>query len=234
MEEENKEVVEGKEAIIKKESTSIIKKLAKKNRKLLSKIGIVVIVVLFLVVGFFVGSKIPMKDEDKVGNLTFKDVGKLATQEGYVTVVGTIDKNRKIYAIDIPLTQSICVFSIDVIVSAGYDFAEIVPEIVKPTETENGKIIIKLPLASILYCNAVAGSQKKYYESESIFTNINFDDYFGKENDLVNKAKTNAVKNGLLERARENAKTVLSSFILSVIGDEPYDIIFEDIGEIYY
>ena len=43
-----------------------------------------------------------------------------------------------------------------------------------------------------------------------------------------------AVKNGLLVKAKENAKTVLTGFIKGFIGDEPYDIEFVDVEETYY
>ncbi len=189
---------------------------------------------MFVVVGFYWGSKNPIEGEDKAGSLSFKDVGNLVTQEAYITMIGSIDKNRKIYSFEIPLTQSICIFSVDVQITAGYDFTQIVPEITKPTETENGKIVIKLPTAKTMYYGLVPNSHKVYYDKESIFTNVDATDLFGKENELVNNALTTAVKNGLLVKAKENAKTVLTGFIKGFIGDEPYDIEFVDVEETYY
>ena len=243
MSEENNEVVKAEDKTIEKVDSkenetntkknslfSIVSNMSKKTKKFL----VVVLLALFVVVGFYWGSKNPIEGEDKAGSLSFKDVGNLVTQEAYITMIGSIDKNRKIYSFEIPLTQSICIFSVDVQITAGYDFTQIVPEITKPTETENGKIVIKLPNAKTMYYGLVPGSHKVYYEEESIFTNVDSTDLFGKENELVNNALTMAVKNGLLVKAKENAKTVLTGFIKGFIGDEPYDIEFVDVEETYY
>ena len=247
MSEENNEVVKTEDKTIEKVDSkenetntkknslfSIVSNMSKKTKKFLGKVAVVVLLALFVVVGFYWGSKNSIEGEDKAGSLSFKDVGNLVTQEAYITVIGSIDKNRKIYSFEIPLTQSICIFSVDVQITAGYDFTQIVPEITKPTETENGKIVIKLPTAKTMYYGLVPKSHKIYYDKESIFTNLDATDLFGKENELVNNALTMAVKNGLLVKAKENAKTVLTGFIKGFIGDEPYDIEFVDVEETYY
>ncbi|MGN1398463.1 MAG: DUF4230 domain-containing protein [Erysipelotrichaceae bacterium] len=242
MSEENREIIEEEntnDSEVKK-ADSITEKDNKANkklsiRKLLKywKLVLILLAVVAISLVYVFGTK-QTKQEDKAANLSFANVGNLVTQEAYITMVGSIDKNRKIYAFEVPLTQSICIFSIDVQITAGYDFSQITPEITKPTETERGKIVIKLPNASIMYYGLVPDSHKVYYDSESIFTNIESTELFSKEDELVNKALTEAVKNGLLKKAKENAKTILKGFVEGFIDDEPYDIIFEDVEEMYY
>ena len=45
--------------------------------------------------------------------------------------------------------------------------------------------------------------------------------------ELKDRAEENAVANGLLEKARENAETILTSFFAQVYDLDEYEIVFE-------
>ena len=63
---------------------------------------------------------------NKTTKLGFENIGELATQSAYCTGVGSTDDWRKMFgSIKIPFTESKYVFSCDVVIKAGYDFADI-------------------------------------------------------------------------------------------------------------
>ncbi|MGN0493479.1 MAG: hypothetical protein ACI4F7_07515 [Acutalibacteraceae bacterium] len=74
-----------------------------KNPKLI----ILIVLILAIALGAFsVGKRINLKTEEKTVNLSFKDIGKLSTQEAYVTKVEAMTKDRKFFGTDvkIPIT----------------------------------------------------------------------------------------------------------------------------------
>ena len=75
-----------------------------------------------------------------------KDIGELATQSGYFTSVQTIQSNRELFGIEIPLSRSNYIFSYDGTIKAGLDFGDIVVEV----DDLQRKIKIKLPEIRIL------------------------------------------------------------------------------------
>ena len=83
-----------------------------------------------------------------------KDIGELATQSGYFTSVQTIQSNRELFGIEIPLSRSNYIFSYDGVIKAGMDFGDIEVEV----DDLQRKIRIKLPEIKILSTEIDEGS----------------------------------------------------------------------------
>ena len=165
--------------------------------------------------------------EETVKELSFKDIGTLSTQEAYVTVVENMNDVRQVLGINIPGTKSVCVFSHEFLITAGYNFEEIETEVIEKNEDSKGKIIVKLPEAQILSSGILSDKEKVYYESESIFTNIKEEDKAKLRAEMGEKAENIAIENGILDKAKENAKKVLSSFIYKLYSEDDYKVVYE-------
>lgn len=129
---------------------------------------------------------------------------------------------RKLFGIDIPFTQSKYIYSYDVVIDAGYDSTQI-------EWSENNKTIeVKLPEPMILSNEIDLDSLVVYHEQESIYNQITLEETNQALQELKSTAEQDAINNGLLERARTNAETILTGFFSNVYDLEEYEIIFTD------
>ena len=75
--------------------------------------------------GLTIGITTVVSNESKTTKIDFKDIGELATQSAYTTVVNVEEASRNLLGIQIPFTESKYIYSYDVEVKAGIDFADI-------------------------------------------------------------------------------------------------------------
>ena len=158
--------------------------------------------------------------EEKPIKLGFEDIGELATQAAYTTIVEDTDVSRELFGVSIPFTQSKLIYSYDVVVKAGLDFDQ-----VKWTVSEN-KIKVEMPEIRILSSEIQFDSFQTYCENESIFRPVKIDENNQAIQEMVKKAETTAVENGLLENARENAEMMIKGFIYQNFDSQEYQISF--------
>lgn len=202
--------------------------------------NIISLIVVAVIVGglfYFVGRVTDKKDDsghmEVVTELSLKDIGTLATQEAHVTVVEAMDENRHLFdkKINIPFTNSVCIFSHDYQITAGYDFEKIKSTVEPKTENQKGVITVPLPDAKILTNGMVPDSEHVYYEKESMFNNLSEEKKAELRTKMGKDAKQIALDNGLLDNARSNAEKVLKNFIYNIYDSNDYDIVFEDVKE---
>lgn len=161
--------------------------------------------------------------------MSFRDIGELATTCAYVTEVNEINDPKKFFEMTIPFTTSRLIVSENYVIKAGYDFAQIIPEIEEPlTEGEKGTITITLPEPSILSNEARPETRKIWLESESIFNNIPEEKRNELEIQMKEDAQATAISNGIYSEARENAEKVLTSFIGNIDTFDGYEIVYID------
>lgn len=175
------------------------------NKKVIS-----VLVVLIIIFGVALGIGEFLKTNSKTTKLRFENIGELATQTAYTSTVEVVDKSRKLFNnFEIPFTQSKYIFSYDTEIKAGINFEKIEWDV-----DETSKIItVKLPKAMIISRDLKEDTFEVFHEQESIFCSITLSDINQSLEELENKAEKNAVQNGLLERAEENAQVIVSQFI---------------------
>ena len=185
-----------------------------------AKLAIGAVILVALAVVLTLGLSSIFNHEEKPTKLGFEDIGELATQAAYTTIVEDTDVSRELFGVSIPFTQSKLIYSYDVVVKAGLDFDQ-----VKWTVSEN-KIKVEMPEIRILSSEIQFDSFQTYYENESIFRPVKIDENNQAIQEMVKKAETTAVENGLLENARENAEMMIKGFIYQNFDSEEYQVTF--------
>lgn len=182
--------------------------------------GIILIIAVVCAIGF--GVKNYIVSDSKTTKIGFEDIGELAMQTAYCTEINVTDASRELFGMKIPFTQSKYIYSYDIEIKAGFDFTEIEWDV-------NGSTIeVRLPEAKILSSEVDQDSLEVYHEDESIFRQISLEENNEAVAKLRETAVNDAIENGLLENARENAESILTSFFAGVYDMDEYKIVFID------
>lgn len=199
-------------------------KVAKRKKSMVKTklIALIAVIVIALGAGLYFGKS--LSSESRITKLGFEDMGELATQAAYCTMVEDTEAARDLFGVEIPFTQSRLIYSYDVIVRAGLDFEQIEWSVDEP----NKVIEVKLPEIKVLNSELDTESFKLYLEDESIFRRISMEDNNNSMIEMEENARRQAVGNGLLDEARANAEAILRSFFAGVYDLEKYEIVFTD------
>lgn len=183
---------------------------------------LVVLLILFAAIAVALGFKTVFTTDGKTTHLGFEDMGELATQTAYSTEVEVLEDSRQLFGHTIPFTQSKYIYSYDVVIKAGMDFTAVT------WSEQDGTIRVRLPEMKILSSALDLDSFKVYHEDESIFQQITLEENNAAMAQLQARAEADAVANGLLEAARDNAETILTGFFASQYDLTEYDLRFLD------
>lgn len=199
-------------------------KVAKRKKSIVKAklIALIAVIVIALGAGLYFGKS--LSSESRITKLGFEDMGELATQAAYCTMVEDTEAARDLFGVEIPFTQSRLIYSYDVIVRAGLDFEQIEWSVDEP----NKVIEVKLPEIKVLNSELDTESFKLYLEDESIFRRISMEENNDSMIEMEENARRQAVGNGLLDEARANAEAILRSFFAGVYDLEKYEIVFTD------
>lgn len=159
-------------------------------------------------------------------SVEIKEIGELATVEYLYTNANKYSDPKQVLGVEFPFTTKSFVAKWDGIIKAGVDVAQIT---IKSNPIKN-EIIICLPEAEILSHEIDADSFETLDEKAGLFNPIHIEDV--RTFDASSKAamEERAIKNGLLEKALENAKKILSGLIASNPQiPQNYTITFETI-----
>lgn len=211
----------GKKSKIKSILTAI-----KKCPKIIKRGIIVLILIVVLALG--INYSYVFNKEAETLSIEFKNVGELVTQSAFIRVLEDSTVNRTIFEkFEIPFTESRKMFSYIVQVDAAINFEEIsIEDINESTKT----IKVKLPHAKVYNATPDLESFKSYIDSESWFSRIDSEKYNEALKDLTNQGKQDAIDNGILEKADENGKNIIESFIKSNKKYKEYNVEYEYIG----
>ena len=199
-------------------------KVAKRKKSMVKAklIALIAVIIIALGAGLYFGKS--LSSESRITKLGFEDMGELATQAAYCTMVEDTEAARDLFGVEIPFTQSRLIYSYDVIVRAGLDFEQIEWSVDEP----NKVIEVKLPEIKVLNSELDTESFKLYLEDESIFRRISMEENNDSMIEMEENARRQAVGNGLLDEARANAEAILRSFFAGVYDLEKYEIVFTD------
>ena len=142
------------------------------------------------------------------------EIEELGTVEYFYTSLGTVasDKNFKNTDLKIPFSSKMVAVAMDGVIKIGVD-----AELIKITTNEITKTItVTIPEARILSNEPDEETLTVYNEEEGVFNKITLEDGSLVRIDIKNKAKENALRNGLLEQARENAGEFVKCLIEAV------------------
>jgi hypothetical protein len=158
----------------------------------------------------------------KVTKLGFEDIGELATQSAYCTIVKEVDESKKLFeTIEIPFTQSKQIYSYDYTIKAGIDFSDVTYEIDDTHKT----IHVHMPKIKILSNEVDPDSLVVYYQNESVFNRIPLEKNGKALKQMQEMAEENAKENGLFKNAEKNAEQLLNGFFKQAYPD--YKIQYE-------
>lgn len=167
-------------------------------------LGILVVILLAAAVALW--AKTVLSADGRTARLGFEDIGELATQSAYCTEVEVTEASRELFGVTIPFTQSKYIYSYDVVIKAGLDFTDV------SWSEQDGTIRVTLPEIRVLSNEIDLDSLKVYHEDESLFRNITLEENNAALADLKARAEQDAIGNGLLEEARDNAQQILTAF----------------------
>lgn len=183
---------------------------------------IIGVVILLVIIAGVIGLREVISFQSKTTKIGFENIGEFATQTAYCTGLEVIDDSKKLFDVKIPFTQSKYIYSYDIVIKAGFDFEDI------EWEANETSIEVELPEMKVLSSEIDLDSFKVYHEEESAFNKITMTENNESMKDLKQTAEEDAIANGLLENARANAETILTSFFGNVYDLDKYEIIFKD------
>lgn len=170
----------------------------------------------------------PQKAEAKttIGDIEGKiqDIGELSTAEYVYKISGMIDKKGLTLPRNIVVTSSKVIYSYEGTIKAGIQFGEIQIDI--NTAQKPAKVYVHLPEAEIFSNELDNDSLEIYDEKYSNFNKINFSDINQSQAECKEKAEEAALDSGILEKASENAATMIRSMLYGFWDSEEYDIEF--------
>ncbi|MBP5309148.1 MAG: DUF4230 domain-containing protein [Lachnospiraceae bacterium] len=148
-----------------------------------------------------------------------KEMGTLITQEYYFTQVEEYKSTERVWIFD---SKASFIFSYDGVVTAGIDCNDI--DISKDDEAK--LIKVQIPKSEIIGVNIDHDSFKIYEEKEGLWNKLDMTKYNNSIIEFENEAKSKALNKGIIDKADENAKNLIESFINSLLEDNEYSIEF--------
>lgn len=144
----------------------------------------------------------------------------LVTSKYYYTTVGSYEDSKKFNNWNIPWTTKKIILSYDGTIAAGVDLKE------AEVTIGDKQIDIKLPEAKIISHEINHDSAKYYDEDNSIFNSISAQDTNNIFKDGKSKTEKEAIQNGLLTRATEDAQKALKTLLTSSSDTHDYQVNF--------
>ena len=151
-----------------------------------------------------------------------RELGLLVTDEYYFTEVVSYSSIKKLWKIDLGITESSYLASYDGVVRAGVDLAEASIE----KDEENRRITVTLPAAAITDVDIDPESFQLYSEKAGLGNPISAEDFNNSLVELETTAREKAVQRGLLTRADENAHTLVRNMIAALCDLNEYTLVF--------
>ena len=152
-----------------------------------------------------------------------RDMGFLVTEEYFFTQVVGFSSVKKLFSLELGITESRYLVSYDGVVTAGIDFSGITVE----KDEAGGVIRVGVPRASIRSVDIDPNSFELYTEKEGLGNPISVADYNQSLIELEKNAEARALDRGILDRADENAVRVIENFIRSLMDTSGWEIRIE-------
>ena len=195
---------------------------------MLKKLGMKTLLVggfiILVVTTCMVGVVTTFNQKFKVTDLGLKDMSELVTQTCTVTVIQDSKKNLTFFKdYKIPLTESRQIFSYDFDVDASIKFNKITFDV----DNKNKIITFNLPHANVYKTTIILDSFNSYYESDSLFTEIDLSENNDAKKQMAIEAEEKCIKNKLLENADKNAEELLKGLVKSNSKIKDYKVLFK-------
>lgn len=164
---------------------------------------------------------------------SFQEAASLATEEYNFTNVGTLDEEkRKLFFISLPFTGKKCLMIYSGVIKAGIkDVSQITVD--EPDDVHK-IIVINCPRIELFDDPVIYPESIEIYDvQESVFSHFTPDDFADFEVSEQDAARQMAINNGLLTKAKEHARELLTSQGKALLLNTAYkdyiiDVVFED------
>lgn len=202
-----------------------------KLQKVLDIKFIIAVIIIILLCAVLVYTRKEAKSnyvsDEKITEIGFENIGELATQSVTTTTVRVETKDLKLFNVSIPLTQSKYIYTYNTTIKAGINFSDVKWQL-GDTDDTNHNIYVDIPEVKTLSADIDLDSFKVLHEENNIFSPITLTEHNDSLIQLRENALSDAINSGLYDRALDNAKTILTSFISQVYPSNEYNIIFSE------
>lgn len=202
-----------------------------KLQKVLDIKFIIAVIIIILLCAVLVYTRKEAKSnyvsDEKITEIGFENIGELATQSVTTTTVRVETKDLKLFNVSIPLTQSKYIYTYNTTIKAGINFSDVKWQLGDTDDTSHN-IYVDIPEVKTLSADIDLDSFKVLHEENNIFSPITLTEHNDSLIQLREIALSDAINSGLYDRALDNAKTILTSFISQVYPSNEYSIIFSE------
>lgn len=202
-----------------------------KLQKVLDIKFIIAVIIIILLCAVLVYTRKEAKSnyvsDEKITEIGFENIGELATQSVTTTTVRVETKDFKLFNVSIPLTQSKYIYTYNTTIKAGINFSDVKWQLGDTDDTSHN-IYVDIPEVKTLSADIDLDSFKVLHEENNIFSPITLTEHNDSLIQLRENALSDAINSGLYDRALDNAKTILTSFISQVYPSNEYSIIFSE------
>ncbi len=202
-----------------------------KLQKVLDIKFIIAVIIIILLCAVLVYTRKEAKSnyvsDEKITEIGFENIGELATQSVTTTTVRFETKDLKLFNVSIPLTQSKYIYTYNTTIKAGINFSDVKWQLGDTDDTSHN-IYVDIPEVKTLSADIDLDSFKVLHEENNIFSPITLTEHNDSLIQLRENALSDAINSGLYDRALDNAKTILTSFISQVYPSNEYSIIFSE------
>ena len=202
-----------------------------KLQKVLDIKFIIAVIIIILLCAVLVYTRKEAKSnyvsDEKITEIGFENISELATQSVTTTTVRVETKDLKLFNVSIPLTQSKYIYTYNTTIKAGINFSDVKWQLGDTDDTSHN-IYVDIPEVKTLSADIDLDSFKVLHEENNIFSPITLTEHNDSLIQLRENALSDAINSGLYDRALDNAKTILTSFISQVYPSNEYNIIFSE------
>lgn len=202
-----------------------------KLQKVLDIKFIIAVIIIILLCAVLVYTRKEAKSnyvsDEKITEIGFENIGELATQSVTTNTVRVETKDLKLFNVSIPLTQSKYIYTYNTTIKAGINFSDVKWQLGDTDDTSHN-IYVDIPEVKTLSADIDLDSFKVLHEENNIFSPITLTEHNDSLIQLRENALSDAINSGLYDRALDNAKTILTSFISQVYPSNEYNIIFSE------
>lgn len=202
-----------------------------KLQKVLDIKFIIAVIIIILLCAVLVYTRKEAKSnyvsDEKITEIGFENIGELATQSVTTTTVRVETKDLKLFNVSIPLTQSKYIYTYNTTIKAGINFSDVKWQLGDTDDTSHN-IYVDIPEVKTLSADIDLDSFKVLHEENNIFSPITLTEHNDSLIQLRENSLSDAINSGLYDRALDNAKTILTSFISQVYPSNEYSIIFSE------
>ncbi len=188
-------------------------------RKIKDKIILLLIVIVIALGCFVVGTLVGQKDGEKTVSIatveeSINSLNELVTVEYNYTNIAKYEESKEFYGYTIPFTTTKFIYTYDGVIKYGYDLSQATVTVV------DNNVNVTLPEAMLISHTIDYDSISILDEQYSIFTQVEITDYTSFYQDQTSTTEAKAEENGIYSTAEENAKTIITQLVKSLLGDE--------------